>query len=177
MDLRYMDDALFRSFDMAIRNLGWFIELMPALEVKRDRMREMAGAHWAQATDVAGALVREKGLPWRTAHQIVGILVRFSEERGIRPRDVTPDLLDEASVEYMGEGVGLSEEALNRALDPMVFVERRTLYGGPAPEECRRRIVEYEARLREDEESVEERRCRLDESAGKLESAIDAIIG
>ena len=34
MDLRYMDDALFRSFDMAIRNLGWFIELMPALEVK-----------------------------------------------------------------------------------------------------------------------------------------------
>ena len=51
-------------------------------------MREMAGAYWAQATDVAGALVREKGLPWRTAHQIVGILVRFSEERGIRPRDV-----------------------------------------------------------------------------------------
>ena len=139
MDLRYMDDALFRSFDMAIRNLGWFIELMPALEVKRERMREMAGTHWAQATDVAGALVREKGLPWRTAHQIVGILVRFTEERGIRPRDVTPELLDEASVDYMGEGVGLSEEALTRALDPMAFVERRTLYGGPAPEECRRR--------------------------------------
>ena len=177
MDLRYMDDALFRSFDMAIRNLGWFIELMPALEVKKERMREMAGAHWAQATDVAGALVREKGLPWRTAHQIVGILVRFTEERGIRPLDVTPDLLDEASVEYMGEGVGLSEEALARALDPMAFVERRTLYGGPAPEECRRRMVEYEARLREDEESVEERKRRLDESAGKLESAIDAIIG
>ena len=91
---------------------------MPALEVKRDRMREMAGAHWAQATDVAGALVRERRLPWRTAHQIVGILVRFTEARGIRPRDVTPELVDEASVEYMGEKVGLSGEALSRAAGP-----------------------------------------------------------
>ncbi len=177
MDLRYMDDALFRSFDMAVRNLGWFIELMPALEVKRDRMREMAGAHWAQATDVAGALVREKGLPWRTAHQIVGILVRFTEERGIRPQDVTPELLDEASVEYMGVGVGLGKEALARALDPMAFVERRTLYGGPAPEECRRRMSEYRDRLREDEASVEERRRRLAEASESLESAIDGIVG
>ena len=38
-------------------------------------------------------------------------------------------------------------------------------------------MVEYEARLREDEESVEGRKRRLDESAGKLELAIDAIIG
>ena len=67
---------------------------------------------------------------------------------------MTTELVDEASVEYMGKGVGLSAEALSRALDPMEFVERRTLYGGPAPEECRRRMAEYEARLREDEASV-----------------------
>ena len=162
---------------MAIRNLGWFIELMPALEVKRDRMREMAGEHWAQATDVAGALVREKGLPWRTAHQIVGILVRITEARGIRPREVTPELVNEASVEYMGEEVGLSKETLARALDPMVFVERRTLYGGPAPEECRRRMAEYEERLKVDEGSVAEREGKLGEAARKLEVAIDGILG
>ena len=80
-------------------------------------------------------------------------------------------------MEYMGKGVGLSEEALSRALDPMEFVERRTLYGGPAPEECRRRMAEYEARLREDEASVTEREGRLGEAARKLEAAIDGILG
>ena len=86
-------------------------------------------------------------------------------------------MVDEASVEYMGEKVGLSEEALAQALDPMVFVESRTLYGGPAPEECRRRMAEYEARLREDEASVAEREGRLGEAARKLEAAIDGILG
>ena len=48
-------------------------------------MREQAWRHWATATDLAGALVRERDLPWRTAHQIVGILVRLCEERGLGP--------------------------------------------------------------------------------------------
>ena len=42
---------------------------------------------------MAGALVREKGLPWRTAHQIVGILVRLSNERRLKPNQATPELL------------------------------------------------------------------------------------
>ena len=176
MDLRYMDRALFNSFEMAIRHLRWFTELLPEMEVKRERMREMAGAHWAQATDVAGALVREKGLPWRTAHQIVGILVRYSSERNIRPQEVTPALLDEAAVEYMGEPVGLGDEALRRALDPVEFVNRRTLYGGPSPEECLRRLPEYRAQLEQDEAMVEEKSKGLSQAADKLERAIDALV-
>ncbi|MEE9248995.1 MAG: hypothetical protein V3U79_09910, partial [Dehalococcoidia bacterium] len=176
MDLRYMDRALFNSFEMATRHLRWFTELLPAMKVKRERMREMAGSHWAQATDVAGALVREKGLPWRTAHQIVGILVRYSSERNIRPQEVTPALLDEAAVEYMGEPVGLGDEVLRRALDPVEFVNRRTLYGGPSPEECLRRLPEYRAQLERDEALVEEKAEGLMQAAAKLERAIDALV-
>ncbi|GIX48997.1 MAG: argininosuccinate lyase [Candidatus Tectimicrobiota bacterium] len=175
-DRRYMYEALFRSFDLAVRSLRWMTLLLPAIEVKKARMREMAAAYWATATDVAGALVREKGLPWRTAHQIVGILVRLSEERGLKPAEVTPALLDEAAVEYMGEPVGLSAEALQRALDPVVFVAERTLYGGPAPEECRRRLPDYHARLQADREAVAEKERRLQAAATALEKAIDALL-
>ena len=175
-DRRYMYDALFRSFDLAVRDLRWFSELLPAIEVKKDRMRKMTGSYWAQATDVAGALVREKGLPWRTAHQIVGILVRFSYERGLKPEQATTELLDEAAIEYRGEPVGLSNEVLRRALDPVEFVNGRTLYGGPAPEECRRRLPEYHAQLQTDQRSVEEKAQRLKEAADRLEKAIDALL-
>src|SRR5438270_3301163 len=108
-------------------------ELIPRVRWKTDRMAAQAGRYWAQATDVAGALVRENGLPWRTAHQIVGILVRYCDERGLAPGDVTSALVDEAAVEYMAEPVGLSEQALARALDPRHFIEARSaVYGGPA---------------------------------------------
>ena len=177
MDLRYMDSALFRSFELAVRHLRWLTQLIPEIEVKRERMREMAASHWAQATDVAGALVREKELPWRTAHQIVGILVRYSYDRGLKPQDVTTALLDEASMEYMGEPVGLSNELLRQALDPLEFVNRRTLYGGPSPEECQRRLPEYHAQLKDDQNSVEEKVQKLKEAADKLEKAIDTLVG
>jgi argininosuccinate lyase len=39
-----MYDALFRSFDLAVRGLRWYAELLPAMEVKKERMREMAAS-------------------------------------------------------------------------------------------------------------------------------------
>ncbi|MFX6331081.1 hypothetical protein ABTF76_22770, partial [Acinetobacter baumannii] len=59
------------------RGLGVRLETMAPLlrdlDVRKARMLELAGAKWAQATDLAGALVRVSGLDWRTAHQLVGV--------------------------------------------------------------------------------------------------------
>lgn len=164
------------SFSTLARDLGWMKEFMPALTIHKDRMREQAGAHWAQATDVAGALVREHGLAWRTAHQIVGIVVRLSEDRNIRPLDVTPALVDEASVEYMGRPIGLSASSLKQALDPVGFVNRRTLFGGPAPAETQMRLDDYRVILKQDEQEVERLRAYLAEGASTLESVIDGFL-
>lgn len=169
--------GLHQAFDGAIQGLGWLGELLPALEVDAERTLEMAGAHWAQATDLAGALVADAGLPWRIGHQIAAIVVRLSEERGIAPRDASLELVDEASVEYRGEPSGLSEPALRDALDPRHFVESRTLYGGPSTEECQRRLPEYRAGLERDEHEHAAIAGRLAQSEAALESAIDALVG
>jgi argininosuccinate lyase len=177
LDRQYSYDALWRVQRDSLRDLRWWLELLPAVEWDTTRMAELAGAYWAQATDIAGALVRERGLPWRTAHQIVGILVRLAEERGLGPQDVTTELLDEAAVEYHGEPAGLSEETLGRALDPRHFVESRGLYGGPSPEAVRSVLGELRASLQRDEA---ERGAALERVAAAqrgLESAIDALIG
>ena len=85
-------------------------------------------------------------------------------------------MLDEAAVAYYGETVGLSQELLEDALDPAKFVDRRILYGGPSPEESRRRLPEYYTQLEEDEAWVESADEQLQAAASKLESAIDALI-
>ena len=113
----FVEGQLWSVSDEVSRSLRWWTELLPALTVNTDRMRELAGAHWAQATDLAGTLVRERTMGWRTAHQIVGILCRLAEERDLSPAQATPELLDEAAIEYMGEPVGLSQSAITSALD------------------------------------------------------------
>lgn len=176
-DREYSGEMLWRVFGDTIRNLRWWRQLLPEIHWNKDIMRARAGQYWAQATDIAGALVQNNGLPWRTAHQIVGILVRYGYERGFGPEGVTTALLDEAAVEYMGEPVRLSEESLRRALDPEHFVRSRTIYGGPAPEETSAQIAESRATLERDEEALHDTRRHVDEARAKLEAEIDALLG
>src|SRR5574342_1033757 len=118
----YALEQLWRVADNCARDLDWFCELLPALGIRTEHMREQAWRHWATATDLAGALVWDRDLPWRTAHQIVGIMVRLAEERGIGPDGVTPALLDEAATLYHGQKAGLDAAQIREALDPGRFI-------------------------------------------------------
>ena len=173
----YALETLWRVCDNCARDLDWFSELLPALGIRTAHMREQAWRHWATATDLAGALVRERDLPWRTAHQIVGVLVRLCEDRGLGPDGVTPALLDEAAVAYHGKPAGLDAGQIKAALDPGRFVASRTMRGGPAPAEAERQAAHFERGLQADEATVAGIQTRLAESARKLEAAIDAILG
>ena len=169
--------ALDKAHADTIRDLRLLRALLPGLRWDVERMAALAGRHWAQATDVAGALVREKGMPWRSAHQITGILVRLSEERGIAPADVTTALLDEAAVEYMGEPAGLSEQALAGALDARHFVEARAaVHGGPAPADVEAQIAELIAALERDEASQRDAAGQLKAAAAQLQEGVTALV-
>ncbi len=176
MERYYALDMLWRVADSAVRDLGWFCDLMPLLRINTAHMREQAWRHWATATDLAGALVSKRDQPWRTAHQIVGILVRLCEERGLGPADVTPALLDEAALAYHGMPAGLDARDIRDALDPELFIAARTLRGGPAPAESMRQLGIFEAATAMDEKTVTDIDGRLAESGRQLEAAVDAII-
>ena len=173
----YALEQLWRVADNCVRDLSWFCELLPEVGVRREGLREQAWLHWGTATDLAGALVREKDLPWRTAHQIVGILVRLCEERGLGPDTVTPALLDEAAMLYHGRPAGLTAASIHAALDPVRFVESRDLRGGPAAKETRRQADVFAAALTADDQAVADARARLAAAAAKLDAAVDAIAG
>ena len=172
----YALEALWRVSDNCARDLDWFCELLPALGIRTEHMREQAWRHWATATDLAGALVRERDLPWRTAHQIVGILVRLCEDKAVGPDGVTPALLDEAAVAYHGKPAGLDAAQIKTALDPGRFIATRTMRGGPAPAESLRQAAFFEGGLKADEATVASIHERLAGAARTLEAAIDAIL-
>lgn len=175
-DRSYSRETHWRLFNDTVHYLGLWCEFLPALRWNIALMRERAGAHWATATDIAAALVRERGLPWRTAHQIVGILVRRSQERGHGPADVTPTMLDEAAVEYLGKPVGLAPETLRLALDPTHFVESRSLLGGPARVDVLRQVNDARRRIELDEARADTERAKVAAARQRLEQAIDALL-
>lgn len=151
-------------------------DLTRNLIVDRARMSAHVSARWGTATDLAGAMVREADLPWRSAHQIVGILIRWCEERRIGPDAVTTQLVDEAAIEYFDRKIGLTQEVVRVALDPRCLVERRTLLGGPAAGTHSAQLAAFRSELKRDDRVLADLRARLTTAAQEMESAIDALI-
>lgn len=174
--------------------MGYTRQLAPALDdileateimigvlstVSINKARMLANArdlNWICATDLADVIVADKGLPFRTAHQIVAILVRKGIERGITQTGVSAALLDEAAQEYMGTPLGLGDDRIALALDPAECAKARTLIGGPAPERVEDDIARARTRVREHEAVLVEVEGRLSAAAARLEGAIDKIL-
>ena len=74
-------EPLFDTVDTITTCLQVFTEMLGALEVKRDAMREAARQGHATATDLADYLVR-KGVSFREAHEAVAQAVRHADTRG-----------------------------------------------------------------------------------------------
>ncbi|MBO9356385.1 argininosuccinate lyase [Bordetella petrii] len=151
--------------------------VLATLSIKKERMLANATSmNWICATDLADVIVMEKGLPFRTAHQIVAILVRIGIGKGLTQTDVTSALVDEAAIEYMGKPLELSDESIRKALNPLECVKARQLTGGPSPERVEEDIARARGQYAADEASLEEISARLAASARQLEQAIDRIV-
>ena len=72
-------EPLFDAVDTVADSLRAFADMVPAIEARRENMREAALRGFSTATDLADYLVR-KGLPFRDCHEIVGHAVRYGVE-------------------------------------------------------------------------------------------------
>ena len=89
---------------------------------------------FATATDLAETITLETGLDFRTAHRIVGRLVREATRANRTMRECTMADLDEAAQEILKQPLHLSQAAFVQALDPAKAVAARQGIGGAAPE-------------------------------------------
>ena len=150
--------------------------VVESLELKKKRMLELTQTGWSTAADLAAALVKEKSLPWRSAHNIVGKLVQTCVERGISSRTVTTDQVDDASQQVIGERVGLKQTSIDMALDPVECVKTRQLTGGPAPEQVARQIKQCSKKVDVGKRTIKSLQETLARANSKLDKAVEAII-
>jgi len=138
-DLQETQEPLYDAIETARLSLAVVPGLVDALEFDVERMRVAAGDPALGATDLAEELVRG-GMPFRSAHDVVGRVVRRAEEKGVTLRDLDAD-------DLRAIDPALSPRTLD-ALDPVRAVAARTLPGGPAPAAVERELGRLEQELR-----------------------------
>ena len=150
--------------------------LVRTLILKKERMFETAGDGFTTAVALTDTIV-EHGHSFRTAHHIVGCLVRLATARGLTYRDITPAILNEAAREIIGRDLGLDARTIRTALDPVGFVQARRGLGGPAFGEVKRMIA---SRRRTDarwQQEVAARFKAIEAAERKLAARASALAG
>jgi argininosuccinate lyase len=135
-DLQEDKEPLFDAVDQMRLALSALAGLYQTSHFVTDQMAAAADSPYLAATDLAEWLV-ERGMPFRSAHAVVGGLVRDSIERRVPLTDLVaghPDLGPEAA----------------SLLEPGVPVRRRVTRGGAGPEPVAAQIDRFRDRLAAD---------------------------
>nr|WP_321498681.1 argininosuccinate lyase [uncultured Methanolobus sp.] len=140
--------------------------MVATMKINTESMAEKSVLGFTTATELADTMVRAGGIPFRTAHQIVGVLARG---------DGNPTLADVDAVakDVIGETLssrGLTEVMVKEALDPVLNINRRSITGGPAPSEMEKAI-----KIRSEE--LEGTKASISELNGGIEESLKVLYG
>jgi argininosuccinate lyase len=124
---------LFDAVDTVKSCLNILAEMIPGIRFNSERMKSTAGDGYSTATDLAEYLVI-KGLPFRTAHEVTGKIVRHCVQRGIS--------LEELSLKDFKVFSPLISADVFSCLSPAESIRRKRSSGSTAVSEVRKQIRE-----------------------------------
>lgn len=130
-DLQEDKEQLFDAVDTVTSSLRVFALMLSTAKFNTDRMHAAAGEAFSTATDLADALVRQ-GVPFRTAHEQVGLLVAYCIENGKELADLTLDEIRRFAPKAPDDVASM--------LTVEASVAARTSFGGTAPGEVSRQL-------------------------------------
>ena len=136
--LAYNKEPLFDTIDTLLGSLRVYADMMGVMTVKPDNMRQAALRGYATATDLADYLVR-KGVPFRDAHEVVGLSVAYGIEH-------QKDLSELSLAELQNFSSHITEDVFD-VLTLEGSVAARDHLGGTAPNQVRAAVAKARKNL------------------------------
>ena len=171
LDFQEITPKLWASIDSLRASLDMVHKLVPKLKVATD-VSERALRSFVAATELANLLVRNYRVPFRSAHKIVGALVKTLADSKMTFADATPKLLAKAAEESAGIKLSVKTEEIKALADPLKLVEACNVKGGPAPAEVKRALCEREKQVLLTKSNI----SKMDRELGEAEDLLERTI-
>jgi argininosuccinate lyase len=163
-----------RAIDGLIAATHAMTGVVRTLQPDRARMLRYAAQNFSTMTDLADALVRESGIDFREAHEVIARVVNAALDRGMTADRIDLGMIQEAAQAQLGHPLTIPAEAVRDALDPVRSVARRDGVGGPAPTAVSTMIAAARSELNGERGRLEERRRKLNTASDTLDRAVAA---
>ncbi|MGB9853257.1 MAG: argininosuccinate lyase [Candidatus Bathyarchaeales archaeon] len=138
LDFQEITPRLWESLEIVESSLGILSKLVINLKLRKDALAKPQFSFLA-ATELANMLVRKYKVPFRSAHKIVGSMVRELVNKGLTFNSVTAELLNKIASSF-GFTLNVKDEDLQEAVDLLKIVESHDVMGGPSPNKVDRML-------------------------------------
>jgi argininosuccinate lyase len=157
--------------DESLRAMASMVDALGGMAVNKRRMADMANAHWSQASTLIGYLVKEKGMSYRTGHQILALLMKTVADGNIAPSQVSAEMVEQAAEQYSGKRLGIDDATLRTIFDAMYCVRQRDKRAGAAPQRVLEHVAEARKRLVADRTALIVKADRVGLARHRLDAA------
>ncbi len=146
LDLQELTHHIWESCETTLSTIKIFSHMFKKMRFNTKRLIDLAQNEMSTATELADTIVREHRIPFRSAHRIVGILVRKALTDNKRLDQVAKEDLDEIIKMTIGKSLHTPNKTIQKAFDITENVKIRSVRGGPSSNEVSRMLKKrYEA--------------------------------
>ena len=137
-DLQEDKEPLFDAIDTVSGILSVYPGMIGSMTLNEDRMLQAASDPGLMATDLAEALVR-KGVPFRNAHRMVGLLVRYAQD--------SKKPLDQLTLKEMKKVIPAADASMKKLFSAEHAVAGREIPGGTGYNAVRSQLDQWKKAL------------------------------
>lgn len=175
LDFQEVTPKLWDSIEIVRASLDMMHKLLPKIKVTTD-VSDKASKSFVAATELANLLVRKYDVPFRTAHKIVGALVKSLIDAKLTFADATPKLLQKAASDAAGIKLTVKAEDITGLINPLKLVETHNVKGGPAPVEVKRALATRQKQLFATKSNISKMDKELEEAENTLDFAVQSYL-
>jgi argininosuccinate lyase len=173
LDFQEVTPNLWASVENLRASLDMFHKLLPKLKVTKD-ISGKANTNFVASTELANVLFSKYDIPFRTAHKVVGALVKSLIEAKKTFADITPALLQKVAEDIVGIKLTVTADDVKALFNPLLLVEACKVKGGPAPTEVKKAIKSWKKKVLLSKSNILKMEYLLEEAENKLEKAVQA---
>ncbi len=165
----------------AIKALSNWDRVMKALVVSPDRALEELNSDWTASQELADALMRNHGLPFRVGHHFASEVVSYAKKNNIKPLEFPYAQAQRIYTESVkgtdySPTLPMSEAQFKENLNPVMIVKNRKTIGGPQPAEMKRMIAAANENLAAQQNWIDDRRNKISTALGRLDADFDKLL-
>ncbi len=171
-----LQEHIYMACEYVVDAMDLISNVIGTMKINKELLYNLSKQNFITVTELADTLVREANISFRQAHSVTSKIVRELHSKNLTSEDITEEFVEKIVDEVVGIKTNINLNMIKTALDPVNFVNVRSILGGPSPKVT---MKMYENRLngfKFEKESLENIKNRYNKAQEILNERIKDII-